>query len=68
MGIQIGDNNKIKNSVVTENGTVHKDTSQKKTFVERHPILVGLIISLIAGFVLMFSFWKDIISWIENLF
>lgn len=67
MGIQIGDNNNIKNSVVTENGTVHKDT-QKKSIVERHPILVGLIISLIAGFILMFSFWKDIISWLENLF
>ena len=67
MGIKIGDKNKIKNSIVTENGNVHKDT-QKKGFVERHPIFIGLIISLIAGFILMFSFWKDIIGWLENLF
>lgn len=67
MGIQIGDNNKIENSIVTENGTVDKGI-QKKVFAERHPILIGLVISLIAGFILMFSFWKDIISWLENLF
>lgn len=66
MGIQIGDNNKIKNSIIAEDGEVSKGI-QKKGFAERHPILIGLAISLMAGFILMFSFWKDIIGWIENM-
>ena len=67
MGIQIGDNNNIKNSIVTEGGNIDKNV-HKKGFVERHPILIGLAISLVTGFILMFSFWKNIISWIEHVF
>lgn len=64
MGINIGNNNKITNSNICENGTVPKN---KKTFAEKHPIFIGLMCFFIIGVLLMFSFWKDIISFLEGL-
>lgn len=67
MGIQIGDNNKIKNTVIADNGTVESNPIKKK-FYERHPVLISVIVSFTIGFILLFSFWHDIIAWIESLF
>ena len=53
-----GNGNKISNT----------NNEEKKGFVSRHPIIVSVLISLIVGFILMFSFWKEIINWIEGLF
>ncbi len=64
MGIQIGDNNIIKNSVITSEGC----SKEKKKWWDRHPVLAGAIASLIVGFILMFSFWDRIISYLEGLF
>lgn len=66
MGIQIGNNNKIKDSVITDNGTV-EGKPEKKKFYERHPVMISIIISFVVGFVLLFSFWDGIIAWIESL-
>ncbi|MHA4168867.1 hypothetical protein [Bacillus cereus] len=72
MSIHIGDKNKIKNSSIghqhnSSGGDKHKG-GEKKTFYEKHPILVSALVSLVVGFVLLFSFWKDIADWIEKLF
>lgn len=81
MGIEIGDKNKIKNSIIVDGAEVTNnpdpekhivvDTS-KKRFSERHPVLVSVLISVIAslvvGVILLFPFWKDIINWIVGLF
>lgn len=65
--ITIGDGNKISNSKIT--GEIINDASEsKKSFYEKHPVICSFIISLIAGIVLLFSFWSNIISWFEVLF
>ncbi|MCI8365994.1 MAG: hypothetical protein HFJ66_00100 [Eggerthellaceae bacterium] len=38
------------------------------SFYERHPIACSLAISLSVGFILLFSFWKNIVDAIEGLF
>ncbi|MBS9803106.1 hypothetical protein J4052_09035 [Bacillus toyonensis] len=72
MSINIGDNNKIKNSSIghqhNSSGGGSQKREEKKTFYEKHPILVSALVSLVIGFVLLFSFWKDIADWIEKLF
>ncbi|MGE1041270.1 hypothetical protein ACQGRZ_13725 [Bacillus wiedmannii] len=67
MSIRIGDKNKIKNSSI---GHQYNATTpiEKKSFVERHPIIISFIVSLVVGIILLFSFWKSIVEWIENLF
>ena len=66
-GVIIGDNNKISNSIIAGNIS-SSETMKKKTFFERHPVICGLLISLSAGIVLLFSFWTKIIEFIERLF
>ncbi|MGG4018851.1 hypothetical protein ABEV70_26815 [Priestia megaterium] len=68
MSIKIGDKNKIKNSSVGHNYNTSNNEELKKSFLGRHPILVSIVISLITGFVLLFSFWKKIVEWIEHFF
>lgn len=65
--ITIGDGNKISNSKLTDE-IINDASESKKSFYEKHPIICSLIISLIAGIVLLFSFWTNIISWFEELF
>ncbi|MDF9845396.1 MULTISPECIES: hypothetical protein [unclassified Paenibacillus] len=70
--IKIGDGNKInKSSIGHQTNTlnnINEKPPKKKTFSQRHPILLSVIISLITGFVLLFSFWKHIVEFIESLF
>ena len=69
MGINIGNNNKLKNVTIEEkmnSTTEHK--AEKKSFAERHPILIGLFCSFVVGVLLLFSFWEKMIGFIENLF
>ena len=64
--ITIGDNNRIKNSTFS----ISRSTSsqKKKNFFKDHPIVCGVLISVIAAFIMMFSFWKQIVAFIEGLF
>lgn len=67
MSIKIGNNNKINKSTIanTVNGT-HE--SSKKSWFEKHPVIGGTIISVVAGVILLFSFWNDIVHLIEGVF
>lgn len=67
--INIGDGNKIKNSTLIGQNYQSKtdEMKSKKSFIENHPLLINIIISLIIGLLLMFSFWEDLINWIERL-
>ena len=84
MGIEIGDRNKINNSIIV-NGAESANTSypdnpknsnvvarRKKHFSDKHPVLVNVLItvitSLLVGVILLFSFWHNIVEWIEGLF
>jgi len=62
MSINIGDNNKIKNANIAERLEI------KKSFYEKHPVICGFLISLVAGIVLLFSFWDRIVNLIEGVF
>lgn len=66
MSIKIGDKNKIKNSTIAGH-VVNNDKAVKKGLCEKHPIICGVLISLITGIILLFSFWQNIISWIEEV-
>lgn len=68
MSVNIGNNNKIKNSNIAENIEVKDVPTVKKSFYEKHPVICGFLISLVAGIVLLFSFWDKIISLIEGVF
>ena len=65
MGIKIGNNNTINNSNITENGLVSEN---KRTFAEKHPIFIGLMCSFVIGVLLMFTFWEELITFVEGLF
>lgn len=69
MGINIGNNNNINNSVIND-GVINRSTNDKqsKTWCERHSVLLGILGSLFVGILLMFGFWKDLISFVEGLF
>lgn len=65
MGIKIGDNNKFRNSVVSEKSIIE---NKRMNWVQKHPLIIGIVGSLIAGVVLMLSFWDNLIAFIQNLF
>ena len=65
--ITIGNNNKISNSTIANN-LKGGETNKNKGFYEKHPVICGFLISLVAGIVLLFSFWNQIIAFIEGLF
>lgn len=67
MSVSIGDNNKIKNTTIGENVTIN-NPQKKERFNEKHPYITGIVISMIAGIVLMFSFWNQIVQFIEGWF
>lgn len=67
MSINIGDNNKIKNSIIAENCS-DEVKNDKKSFFQKHPIICGIIVAVIAGFILTFSFWEKIRVFFEGLF
>lgn len=63
--IIIGNNNKISNSTISVDGS--DSMPSKKSFYNRHPLLCDFLISLLAGLILMFSFWSKIISFFEGI-
>jgi hypothetical protein len=69
MSIRIGDKNKIKNSSIGHRYTSNeRDKEPKKKFHEKHPVLFSLLTSIVGGIILLFSFWKHIIEWVESFF
>ena len=68
MSIKIGNGKTIKNSTIAEKIEEKENEVTKRTFYGRHPVLCSILISLGVGFVLLFGFWKDIISFVEGLF
>ena len=71
MGVKIGKDAKIgNNNAIGKNASanVSKGVPKNKNFAERHPILIGLSCSFVVGIALMFTFWSNIVTWIEGLF
>lgn len=68
MAIKIGDNNKIKKSTIIDNSNSKLEKTTKEIFANRHPILIGIIVSLISSIIMMFTFWDNINKFIKGLF
>lgn len=67
MSIKIGNNNKISNSTIVN--TVNENTEHiKKSWYEKHPIIGGIIVSVVAGTILLFQFWSNIVKFLEEVF
>lgn len=69
--VTIGNKNKIKNSIIAgkiEYPLGEMRDNKKKSFYETHPVVCGFLISLVAGFILLLSFWGRIIEYIEGVF
>ena len=64
--INIGDGNTIKDSTIANK--VVNTSENKKSCYDKHPVICGFLISLVAGIVLLFSFWSKIIEFIEGVF
>ena len=60
MSIKIGNNNIIYKSKITEKNDDNSNGLKS--------ILIAITIAFVVGFILLFSIWVDIISWIEGLF
>lgn len=68
MSVNIGNGNKINNSTIAEHITNSESPKKKEGFFNRHPVISSFLISLAAGIVLLFSFWDNIVKWIEEWF
>ena len=66
--VTVGNKNSLSNSFIASNSTIIMDQSSKKSFYERHPVVVGLLITLGGGLIMMFSFWGAIVDAVESLF
>ncbi len=67
--IVIGDGARVSRSSIRVNQeakSIQNKTGQQ-SFFEKHPAICSLVISFIVGFMLLFSFWKDIVNTIEGL-
>ena len=64
--INVGDNNKFKNSPISINNS--GKMPNVKRFFDKHPWVSGILISLFAGIICMFSFWEKITHFIEIFF
>ena len=67
MSIKIGNNNKISKSIISENTTIDNN-DVKKNFFQRHQLLSGIFIAVVAGFILMLPFWNKLIVFIKGIF
>jgi phosphotransferase system glucose/maltose/N-acetylglucosamine-specific IIC component len=67
MNIKIGNKNKIKNSSIGHHSNnSNNKPEKKKSFAEKHTVLISFFISLITGFILLFSFWGNVVDWVES--
>lgn len=64
--VRIGDGNKITKSIIGSNVNT-SNPPEKKRFWNNHPLLVGIVGAVVAGVILMFSFWESIVAFIEGL-
>lgn len=64
MSINIGNDNKIKKSVITENSKM----PENKKWYEKHPIFIATAAAVIAGIILRLSMWDRMIQVIEQIF
>lgn len=66
--ITIGNGNTFRKSLITSNNDcTGKDSNDKKSFYEQHPIACAFTVSLVAGFILLLPFWREIINFFGGM-
>jgi hypothetical protein len=68
--VKIGNGNKISNLNIAGRIENHSDSvpsDVKKSFYKKHPIICSFLISLLAGIVVLFSFWSKVVKFIEGV-
>ena len=65
--IRIGSNTTISNSSIGQN-VKNRPPHLAHTFYERHPALCSLLISILAGLILLFPFWAKLMQYIWEMF
>lgn len=68
MAIKIGNNNKIKKSNIIDNSNGGNNGNNKDSFANRHPIITGILCSIIASIIMMLAFWDKVSMCVKNLF
>lgn len=68
MAIKIGNNNKIKKSNIIDNSNGGNNGNSKDSFANRHPIITGILCSIIASIIMMLAFWDKVSMCVKNLF
>lgn len=68
MSIHIGNNNKISQSTFVSNLENINKKEDKKNFFEKHPLLLAITGGVIVSTLMLFSFWENIIKFIESIF
>ena len=66
-----GDGNYVANGGGSINHAEHKKETtedKKENFFQKHPVITGILGATVAGVLLMFNFWEDLVEWIEHLF
>lgn len=66
MSIKIGNNNKIKKSVIAVNSKIPEKQTKRKWY-ENHPVIIAVVAAVIAGVILKFAIWDELIQVIENV-
>lgn len=68
MSIHIGNDNKISNSTFVSNSKNVNIKENNKNFFEKHPLLLTIIGGVLASVIMLFSFWDNIVKFIESIF
>lgn len=68
MSIHIGNNNKISKSTFISNSNNINQKDDKKNFFEKHPLVLAVAGGVFASTIMLFSFWENIIKFIEGIF
>lgn len=67
MSINIGNNNKIKKTIIAENSK-NIDKKSKKSWYEKHPVIISIFVAVVAGVILKFTMWDELVKMIQTLF
>ena len=68
MSIHIGNNNKISQSTFVSNSDNINQKEDKKNFFEKHPLLLTVTAGEFVSAIMLFSFWENVIKFIEGIF
>lgn len=67
--VTIGNGNNFKGSTIAgEINNSSINAPEKKAFFAEHPLLATIIGGAVVAFIMLFSFWEKIVTWIEGLF